>query len=277
VNPRLNESEAQLKEKAQRICAEAVGPEAVSVDAEVSFPAASLQAIADAGLLGVCLPGEYGGAGGGAMELVLVLEEVGRVSASLGAVLVHHMGIVGRTLAAHGTDAQKETLLPDLIAGKRVAGLASLARGATATMLAAGVAMGGSEGDETLDGTLPAVTGATIAGLFLVPAVSYEPQPEGVSTGALFLVDRNSEGLSVGEEEVKLGLNGSGIAAMTLAEVRVGAEDRLPADACGPGMLRRLTDAANLGYAAVAVGIAQAALDAALDFLAGSDDECHGD
>jgi alkylation response protein AidB-like acyl-CoA dehydrogenase len=109
--------------------------------------------------------------------------------------------------------------------------------------------------------------------LFLVPAVSYEPQPEGVSAGALFILGRDSEGLDVSDEEIKLGLNGSGIAAMTLAGVRVAAEDRLPAETCGPGMLRQLTDAANLGYAAVGVGIAQAALDAALEFLAASNDD----
>jgi alkylation response protein AidB-like acyl-CoA dehydrogenase len=273
VNPRLSEAEAELKQKAQGVCAEAVRPEAASVDAELAFPAASLEAMADAGLLGVCLPEQYGGAGGGPMELALVLEEVGRVSASLGAVLVHHIGIVGRTLAAHGTEAQKEQILPDVITGKRVAVLASVPSGATGTMLEAGVAISGIEGEEELSGTVPAVTGATVAGLFLVPGVSYEPQPEGVSGGALFVLDRGSDGLGVGDEEIKLGLNGSGIATMTLEGVRVGSDERLPADACGPGMLRQLTDAANLGYAAVAVGIAQAALDAALGFLAGSDDD----
>jgi len=270
VNPRLNEAEALLQEKARRICEESVCPEAAGADAELRFPEASLQALADSDLLGVCLPEEYGGAGGSLTDLVLVLEEVGRASASLGALIVHQVGIVGRTLAAHGSDAQKEQILPDLIAGKRIACLAAVTDGATVARFQAGVGATGEAGSQKLDGELASVTGAAVADLFLVPTVSYDPEGETAPGGGVFLIDRGRDGLSVGEEEQKLGLNGSGTANVALAGVQVSDEQRLPADACGPGVIKQLSDQASLGYAAVAVGIAQASLDAALELLATS-------
>ncbi len=273
MNPRLNEAEALLQEKARRICEESVRPEAATADAELRFPAVSMQALADGELLGVCLPEEFGGTGGTLTDLVLVLEEVGRASASLGAVIVHHVGIVGRTLVAHGSDAQKERILPELIAGKRIACLATVTDGATVARFRAGVGATDESGSQKLGGELTMVTGAAVASLFLVPTVSYDPEGEAVPGGGVFLVERDSDGLSVGEEERKLGLNGSGTANVALAGVQVGEAQRLPGAICGPGVIKQLSDQASLGYAAVAVGIAQASIDAALEFLATSGED----
>lgn len=273
MNPRLNEAEALLQEKARRICEESVRPEAATADAELRFPAGSMQALADGDLLGVCLPEEYEGAGGSLTDMVLVLEEVGRASASVGAVLVHHVGLVGRTLAAHGSDAQKEQILPDLIAGKRIACLAAMTDGATMARFRAGVGATAEAGGQKLDAELASVTAAAVANIFLVPTVSYDAEGEAAPGGGVFLIDRDIDGFSVGDEEQKLGLNGSGTANVAFAGVQVGDEQRLPADVCGPGVMKQLSDQASLGYAAVGVGIAQASLDAALEFLAGSGED----
>ncbi len=273
MNPRLNEAEALLQEKARRICEESVSPEAAAADAELSFPLASMRALAEGNLLGVCLPEEFGGTGGSLTDMVLVFEEVGRASASLGALLVHHVGLVGRTLTAHGSDAQKEQILPDLISGERIACLAAVTDGATVARFRAGVDAAGEEGGQKLDGELASITGAAAASLFLVPTVSYDAGGEVVPGGGVFLVDRDSAGLSVGNEEQKLGLNGSGTANVAFVGTFASDEQRLPADACGPGVLKQLSDQASLGYAAIAVGVAQASLDAALEFLATSGED----
>ena len=134
------------------------------------------------------------------------------------------MGLVGRTLAAHGSDAQKEQILPDLIAGKRIACLAAMTDGATMARFRAGVGATAEAGGQKLDAELASVTAAAVANIFLVPTVSYDAEGEAAPGGGVFLIDRDIDGFSVGDEEQKLGLNGSGTANVAFAGVQVGDE-----------------------------------------------------
>lgn len=271
MDPRLSDSEARLRDEVRHIADGTVLPAAASLDAHRRLPPELLETLAEAGVAGFGLPEEHGGRGGGLLEIALLLEELGRASASLAAALVGHLAVVGRGLARHGSDTQRRHHLPAMIRGERWAAFAA----AAATLLedpGAGVEAESEGDDVVLSGELPLVGGATVAGLFLVVG-RLQGADEGGGEVALYLVDREAAGLVVDEEPRKLGLNGSGAATVRFDGVRVKPDSRLAAADRGSEILEELLDAARLAYAAVAVGVAQAALDAALErVLAGGEE-----
>ncbi|MFQ5743585.1 MAG: acyl-CoA dehydrogenase family protein [Acidobacteriota bacterium] len=268
MDPILTASEAALREKARGAAREFVLPLAADIDTSLQFPPHALRALADQGLLGDCLPAEYGGSGNGLLELAVVVEEVAAASASVAAVLVSHMGLVALTLARYGSEEQKRELLPDLTSGARLATLAVDGGGSLLRGPGVGVVVADDDGAARLEGELSSVTGATAADLFLVPAflkADARHSADAAVEQELFLVTADSPGLRVDDEQPKLGLNGSGTASVTLDAVEVTAGDRLPTETSSASVLAEALDVGRLAIAALSVGLAQAALDAALE------------
>ncbi len=264
MDPRLNEREEQLRSTAAAAANEALADVAAAVDRDVEASRAALTALGAAGLLGVATAEEFGGGGDGPTGLVLCVEEIGRNSASVATVAVNHMTVMSM-IAAAGTDEQKAAWLPRLASGEQLAAFGvDEARSilndpaATATLRAAG------EG-RVLEGTVSGVFGATIADVFLVAANTGDDD-SGVE---LFLVDRSDEGVTIGTEEAKLGLNGSGVSDLGLASVAVQESQRIDG---GDAVLADGLDVARLGLAALCVGIAQAALDLSTQHIIASED-----
>ncbi len=289
MDPRLNEQEEQLRSRAAAATNEALADVAAAIDHNVAASREALTALGGAGLLGVAVSEEFGGGGAGPTGLVLCVEEIGRMSASVGAVAVNHMAVMSM-IAAAGTDEQKAAWLPPLASGQQLAAFGvDEARSilndpaATATLHA--------DGEESvLEGTVSGVFGATIADVFLVAttsgggdsdaadssaASSPAADSRAVDSGAadpgvaLFLVNSASEGVRIGVEEAKLGLNGSGVSDLSLTKVGVQPGQRIDG---GDAVLAGGLDMARLGFAALCVGIAQAALDLSTRHITASKD-----
>jgi alkylation response protein AidB-like acyl-CoA dehydrogenase len=249
----LTDEQREIRELARRFGDEVIAPHAAAWDREHRFPREVFTQLGELGLMGVCVPESVGGAGADYLSYVLVLEEISRADAGVGVTLAVHTGAGTLPILAHGSDEQRERLVPPLAQGHEIAAFALTEPGSGSD---AGAMLTRAEpGAPTprITGTKQWITNGSHAHVFTV----FAKQDGRVSA---YVVRRGAEGFRVTREEEKLGLNSSSTADL--------AFDATPAEPLGPpgaGMRIALStlDGGRIGIAAQAVGIAQAALDVA--------------
>ena len=252
---------ADLLELVRDIVATELTPHAAEAEADAKFPRAVFRLLGRAGLLGLPYPEEQGG-GGVPYEIYLqVLEEIGAGWASVGVgVSVHALSCFG--LATAGTPEQQERWLPEMLAGELL-GAYCLSEAHAGSDPAAMRTTARRDGDDyVLDGAKAWTTHGGEADFYKVMARTSE-EKNGISC---FLVPADAAGLEASAPERKMGLTGSTTATMHFDGVRVPAERRLGDEGQGLSIALAGLDAGRLGIAAVAVGLSQAALDAAVDY-----------
>ncbi|MEV7516618.1 acyl-CoA dehydrogenase family protein [Streptomyces diastaticus] len=242
-----------------------IAPAAADEEEAGRFPRSVFTRLSEAGLLGLPYPVEYGG-GDQPYEVYLqVLEELAaaRLTVGLG-VSVHTLACHG--LAAFGTEEQRAAHLPAMTGGGLLGayGLSEPAAGSDAASLRTRARREG--GDWVLDGTKAWITHGGIADFYTVMARTGEAGPRGITA---FLVPGDAPGLSAAAPERKMGLKGSPTAQIHLDGVRVGDDRRLGEEGQGFAVALAALDSGRLGIAACATGVAQAALDAAVEYASG--------
>ncbi len=260
MDPRLTDSQTELQERARAAMA-GVRDAASSIDEGLSGSRELIAGIGAAGVLAVCLPQSYGGGGGGRTEYALVCEELGAASASVGVAAVAHV-VAALLVDAVGSEDAKQELLPALASGSKVATIALDGGGSLLDSPAVSIAAAGAESSATLSGVARAVAGAAEADIFLVPAIDGTDD-----TTRIFVIERGADGLHVGAERRKLGLNGSGLADVTLdgsAAAPLSAADASAA-------LETAADDLRIGLAALCTGIGRAALEASTAYVTASE------
>jgi alkylation response protein AidB-like acyl-CoA dehydrogenase len=256
----LSEDERRVRELARALAREQVAPLAAQVDETESYPAESLRRLAEAGLMGLYVPEAYGGAGLGALAFCLAVEEIAWACAST-AVLYLVQYAAGYPLVSHGTEAQKQLYLPRMAAGEITAALSISEPGAgsdAASMTTTAV----RKGDRyLLSGTKMWVTNGSEAGVItLFATVDRARGHKGVTA---FLVEPTFPGFALGKRERKMGIRGSPTVALHLSDCEVPVENRLGEEGQGFRVALGALDRSRPAVGAQAVGIAQAALDAA--------------
>lgn len=247
----LTDEQREIRALARRFADEVVAPHAGRWDREHTFPRQVFAQLGELGLMGVCVPDRYAGAGADYLSYVLVLEELSRADAGVGVTLAVHTGAGTMPILAHGTDEQRNRVVPPLAQGHELAAFALTESGSGSDAGAMTTRFDAAAG--TITGTKQWVTNGSYAHSFLVFAKD-DDRP------SAFLVRRGAAGFRVTREEEKMGLNSSSTADL--------AFDGTPAERLGPaggGMRVALStlDGGRIGIAAQAVGIAQAALDVA--------------
>jgi len=240
---------------------------AEEVDREHRFPEESVEAAAEAGLLGILIPEEYGGAGLDALAFTLCIEELARACASTSVIVDVHTSVGSEPILLFGTDEQKRKWLPRLARGEILGAFALTepSSGSDAASLKATARRTG--GDYVLNGTKTFITNVGRAGLYIVFArTGPDERAAGVSA---FIVPAETSGVRVGQVFKKMGLNGSPTGELVLEDVVVPAENRLAADGQGFTVAMRALDSGRIGISGQAMGIAQAALEQSQDVLAG--------
>jgi alkylation response protein AidB-like acyl-CoA dehydrogenase len=266
----LSEDEELFRGAVREFAGAVLAPVAAAADEAGEFAPDVLAAVADLGLFGMLVPGAHGGAGVGMLRYVLALEAVAGACAAMAAVLNAHNALAALSLVLGGSQAQQARWLPALARGEALGGGALGGSGASGDGLgAAAVADGaapraGAVGEGwQLDGTARCVTNGGAAALYVVAAPILGASE--VGTGA-FLVPADAAGLRVGAPIEKVGLRGAATADLGLDGCRLPGDALLGGADAGGRLVARVREAARIGSAAQALGIAGASLDAALAY-----------
>jgi alkylation response protein AidB-like acyl-CoA dehydrogenase len=256
---------AAVRELAQGV----VRPLAAEVDRDDRFPDEAVKAAAEAGLLGVLIPREYGGMGLDALAFALCIEELAQACASTSVIVDVHTSVGSEPILLFGTEEQKRRWLPALASGE-VLGAFALTEPGSGSDAASLKMTARRQGDSyVLNGTKIFITNIGRAGLYIVFARSgTEEKAAGVSA---FLVPADAPGVRVGQLFKKMGLHGSPTGELVLEDVVVPAANRLAPEGQGFIVAMRALDSGRLGISGQALGIAQAAVDETRDLLAGRD------
>jgi butyryl-CoA dehydrogenase len=256
--------QVDLRARARALAETVMRPVAAKYDAEQTYPWEVQHAIRDAGLSGVWIPKEYGGLGGGVLDLCLVVEEFSRACGGMGvSFAVNALGsfpiIVG------GTDEQKERWLPGIAAGEKLIafGLSEKEAGSDAGSMKT---LAEKDGDHyVLRGEKKWNTGGSVASYNTIFAVT-EPG-RGARGVSAFVVEEGTPGYRVGKHEDKMGIRCVPVVEIHLDDCRVPAENLLGGEE-GRGFKHAMItlDRARPGVAAQAVGLAQGALDLAMQY-----------
>ena len=241
-------------------------PLAAEVDREHRFPEEAIRAASEAGLMGVLIPSEFGGAGLDALAFAICIEEFAQACASTSVIVDVHTSVGSEPILLFGTEQQKRKWLPKLASGELLGAFAltESASGSDAASLKTSARRIG--GGYVLNGTKVFITNIGRAGLYVVFARS-GPQEKAAGVSA-FLVPSDAPGMRVGQLFKKMGLHGSPTGELVLEDVEVPAENRLAAEGEGFTVAMRALDSGRIGISGQALGIAQAAVDESRALLA---------
>ena len=224
-----------------------------------TYPHELLPKMADLGFLGLCLPVRYGGAGLDFISLGIVSEALEYGDSSVRETLAVHLGLHALPILQWGTDEQKQTLLPPLACGERIACFGLTEPGAGSDVAALRSTARREGGDYLLNGEKMWITLANVADRFLVFAKTDPDLGAGGITA--FLLERGWRGLTTGTIEGKLGVHASNTGWISLHDVRVPESHRLGLEGEGFKIAMSALDNARYGVAAGAVGIMKACRD----------------
>lgn len=243
----------------------AVRPLAEEVDRDHRFPEEAIRAATEAGLMGVLIPTEYGGAGLDALAFALCIEELAQACASTAVIVDVHTSVGTEPILLFGDEAQKKKWLPRLATGEALAAFALTepSSGSDAASLKTSARRNG--GGYVLNGSKVFITNIGRAGLYVVFART--GQDERAAGVTAFLVPADAPGVRVGQVFDKMGLHGSPTGELLLEDVSVPLENRLGREGQGFQVAMRALDSGRIGISGQALGIAQAAVDEARDLM----------
>ncbi|MEW1888157.1 acyl-CoA dehydrogenase family protein [Streptomyces sp. IBSBF 3010] len=264
MNLELSEEQEAVRRLAEDFVAREVTPYAAEWDRAENVDKSIVKKLGALGFLGLTVPEEYGGSGGDHLAYCLVTEELGRGDSSVRGIVSVSLGLVAKTVAAWGDEEQKRAWLPRLTSGDAVGcfGLTEPGTGSDAGSLATRAVRDG--GDYVINGSKMFITNGTWADVVLLFARTNDtPGHKGVSA---FLVPADAPGLTRRTIHGKLGLRGQATAELVLEDVRVPASALLGPEGKGFSIAMSALAKGRMSVAAGCVGIAQAALDAAVGY-----------
>jgi alkylation response protein AidB-like acyl-CoA dehydrogenase len=263
VDFELTPEQREVQALARDFARQEIEPHAADWDREHTFPREIFSKLADLGLMGACIPEEYGGAGTDFASYILVLEELSRADAGVGVTVAVHTSAVTLPLLAFGTDEQRSRFVPPLARGEYL-GAFALTEPEAGSDAGALRTRAEPEGDGwRITGAKQWITNARYAGTFLVFARTDQetPGPSGVSA---FVLD--ADHVRVTRDEEKLGLNSSATNDIAIDGAVVGRDRLLHEEGKGFRVAMQTLDGGRIGIAAQALGIVQAAYDVAREY-----------
>ncbi|MCI0496451.1 acyl-CoA dehydrogenase family protein [candidate division KSB1 bacterium] len=259
----LTETQLELQKLARKIAMEKVRPVAAHYDKTGEFPWELVKLFAELDFFRIWIEEEYGGMGGGVMELVLVTEELSRACGGV-ALAVAASALGSFPVVISGSKHQKEKYLPDLADGKYLAAfcLTEPEAGSDAGAIKTKAVRDGDY--YILNGKKHFITNGGVAKLYTVIA-STDPS-KGSRGATAFIVEEGTAGLSYGKEEDKMGIRASATSEVIFEDCKIPVENRIGEEGQGFIVAMKTLDKSRPGVAAQALGIAQGALDLAIDY-----------
>jgi alkylation response protein AidB-like acyl-CoA dehydrogenase len=259
----LTEEQKSIKSLVREIAEEKVLPVRAQLDEKEEFPWEILNLLGYADMFRVFIPEEYEGLGGGCLDLCLVVEELSRVCA---AVAVSYAAVALGTIPIllYGNEEQKRKFLPDIASGKRLAafGLTEADAGSDAGSIKTTATK--VDGGYLLNGTKQFITNGGEAEIYTV--ITLTDKTKGARGATAIIVEKDTPGFSFGRKEKKLGIRASATRELIFEDCFVPEENVLGREGIGFIVTMKLFDSSRPGIAAQAVGLAQGALEAAIDY-----------
>ena len=260
----LNEEQLHLKKTVREFAQREIAPNVMKWDEAGEFPLSTIKELGKLGMLGTIFPVEYGGAGMGYVEYVTVIEELSRVDGSVGIIVAAHTSLCSNHIFQAGNEAQKKKYIPKLATGEFIGawGLTEPSSGSDAG--SARMTASKTKGGWILNGTKTFCTNGHYADVLVVIAVSDRAaHTHGLSA---FIVEKDAKGFRPGKKENKLGLRASDTAELIFEDCFVPTENLLGHEGDGFIDAMRILDGGRISIAALSLGMAEGAYEAALHY-----------
>ena len=264
MNLELTMEQKMIQKMVREFTENEVKPIAAETDRTAQYPAETIDQLFRYGVMGMCVPKEYGGAGADVLSAALAVEELSKYCASTGDIVATHNGLCCDPILANGTEEQKKKYLPMLTTG-RLVGAFALTEPNAGSDASKGQTVARLEGDHyVLNGSKIFITNGYVADIFVVFAMTDKSKGNhGISA---FIVEKSFPGFSVGKHEVKMGLHGSPTAEIVFQDCIVPKENLLGQEGKGFKIAMQTLDGGRIGIAAQALGIAEGAMQEAIDY-----------
>ncbi|MFT9599782.1 acyl-CoA dehydrogenase [Mesobacillus sp.] len=263
MNLRFTEEQEMMRKMVRDFTQTEIAPFVEKME-EGEFPREILKKMGELGLMGIPVPEEYGGSEMDFISYIIAIHEISKVSATVGVILSVHTSVGTNPILYFGTEKQKKKYVPKLAAGEYLGAfcLTEPSAGSDAASLKTRAVK--KDGHYVLNGSKVFITNGGEADVYIVFAsTNPEAGPKGVSA---FIVEKDTPGFIVGKDEHKMGLYGSRTVQLTFEDMKVPEENLLGQEGEGFKIAMSNLDSGRIGIAAQALGIAEAALEAATDY-----------
>ena len=259
----FTDEQKTIKDLARQIAEERVLPVRAELDEKEEFPRDIMNDLGNADMFRVFVPEEYDGLGGGCLELCLVVEELSRICSAV-AVSYAASALGCMTLMEYGTDEQKQKYLPDIASGKKLGAFAITESTAGSDASNIKTTAEKVEGGYVLNGTKQFITNGGEAEIYTVIALT--DKTRGARGASAIIVEKDTPGFTFGKKEKKMGIRSSATRELVFKNCLVPEDNLLGKAGLGFIQAMRLFDRSRPGIGAQAVGLAQGALEAAVEY-----------
>jgi alkylation response protein AidB-like acyl-CoA dehydrogenase len=260
----LNDEQLQLKKSVREFAEREIAPHVMTWDEASEFPMSIVKELGKLGLLGIIFPAEYGGAGMGYVEYITAIEELSRVDGSVGIIVAAHTSLCTNHIFVAGNEAQKKKYVSKLATGEFIGawGLTEPSSGSDAG--SARMSATKTKGGWVLNGTKTFITNGGHADVLVVLAVTDRAaHTHGLSA---FAIEKGMKGFRPGKKENKLGLRASDTSELIFEDCFVPTENLLGGEGNGFIDAMRVLDGGRISIAALSLGMAEGAYEAALKY-----------
>src|SRR5579872_2752731 len=260
----LTQEQEQLRRSVREFAEGEVRPHVMEWDEVSHFPLEIMPKLGEMGLLGVIFPEEYGGAGLGYTEYVIAIEELSRVDGSVGIIVAAHNSLCTNHIYVAGNEEQKRKYIPKLATGEFIGAWGLTEPGAGSDAGSARMTAVRRGRDWVLNGTKTFITNGHYANVAVIIAVT--DRTTGTHGLSAFLVDQGTKGFRPGKKENKLGLRASDTAELIFEDCLIPGENLVGKEGDGFIDAMRVLDGGRISIAALSLGMAQGAYEAALNY-----------
>jgi len=258
------EEQIMIRDAARDFAQRELIRDVIERDNKAEYPTKHIKALAELGFMGMMVDPKYEGGGMDSVSYVLAMEELSKIDASVSVIISVNNSLVCYGMGKYCNEAQKKKYLPDLATGKKIGAflLSEPEAGSDATMQRTTAE---DKGDHYLiNGTKNWITSANSASVYLVIAQTHpEKKHHGIN---VFIVDKDSPGISLGPHEDKMGMRSSDTHSVMFTDVKVPSENRIGEDGFGFKFAMKALEAGRIGIAAQALGLASGAMERSIQY-----------
>jgi alkylation response protein AidB-like acyl-CoA dehydrogenase len=261
---RLTEEQELLRRSVREFAETEIGPHVMEWDQAQHFPSELVPQLASLGLLGIQIPEKYGGAGMSAIDYCICIEELARVDPGVALSVAAHNGLCSAHILLFGTEEQKQTYLAPLARGEKIGawGLTESTSGSDAASMRTTATRSGE--CWVLNGSKTFTTHGKVGDVLVAMAVT--SRAEGSKGISAFIIGKGTSGMAAGKKEDKLGMRASETSEVLFENCSIPAGQRLGEEGQGFVNAMQVLDSGRIGIAALSVGLAQGAWEAALRY-----------